>query len=191
MKLLIKTIRLVLLGGLSAVLAGAPSLAGPQLRSEPPASHADPRWGFYAGLAGDAWISHGSEGQLSLIHYRWNDAGTVLRAEHRTVSGAVNTVETIKLGPAPDQLTIETTMSGFPEASVSRVSLNPDGSAVETWIGPEGTPERTTYLLVEPDRYLAMTERQIGGAWRVAWRSEITRVSSDGADAKQLTSAPR
>lgn len=135
-----------------------------------------PLWGLYARLAEGTWRSQLSTGETSVARYRWIKPYETLRAEHRLEGAPFTAEETITLGPQPGRLQIVTKENDRPEPTRSDVILRPDGSAVETFIGPAGNPERATYTPVDGDHYSARTEARIDGAWREIWSSEISRV---------------
>jgi len=135
-----------------------------------------PLWGLYAQLAEGTWRSQLSTGETSLARYRWIAPYQVLRAEHRLEGAPFTAEETITLGPQPGRLLIVTQENDRAEPTRSEVTLRPDGSAVETFIGPTGNPERATYTPLDGDHYSARTEARIGGAWREIWSSQISRV---------------
>ena len=140
------------------------------------AEEADTRWGLYAQLAGGAWLTQLSSGDTSVSRYAWVRPGEVLRAEHRLAGTPYVTVETITPGPRPNTLTITTQENDRDRPTRSVVTLHPDGSAVETFVGRNGNPERATYGPLTAGRYSTQTEAQVAGVWREVWSSEITRL---------------
>lgn len=141
-----------------------------------PAAHGE-RWGLYATLAENDWISRIDTGHSALIRYRWTEPGRAMRAEHRVSGTPGATIETITLGAQPNELTVTTTAPGQAEPSVSTVRLNADGSAVETYVGRGGSRQRATYTPDGADRYKAVAETETPGGWRRMWSSEVTRLA--------------
>lgn len=148
------------------------------------AGPAPANWGIYGALAGGAWLSKGSNGSVSLIEYAWRGDGGALVAHHRSLGNGTETFETITPGAVADRLNIATATKGE-EPSISDVLLRADGAAVETWTGRDGRPQRATYVLADPDRYVATTERLVDGEWREFWRSEIVRVEVEETPAPE------
>ncbi len=141
------------------------------------AAASDPRWGLYAQLAeGGTWVDQLSSGDDSVTRYSWVKPGEELRAEHRLQGTPYVTVETIRPGAKPGTLTISTKENDRDAPTVSTVTLHADGTAVETFVGRTGHPERATYGPVTGDVYRLRTEARIDGVWREIWSSETRRV---------------
>jgi hypothetical protein len=154
------------------VLAGLAAVLLPGLAH---AAAADARWGIYGQLAaGGTWMHRLSSGATAVARYSWVRPNEELRAEHRLQGTDRVTIETITPGAEPGTLTVYTQDDDQPAAGRSLVRLQPDGSAVETFVASSGVNGRATYRMTGPGHYEAHTEAEVDGEWREVYASEAT-----------------